>query len=96
VDALAKAHHQRGALGYNKRTTTPTAKNRAHSTSSRSFLLSCSADDLNYGMNQKLMTEDDELKAGMARLHLTSQNSQRVFRCIRKVGFLNKPTTPSP
>ena len=43
-------------------------------------------------MNQKLMTEDDVLKAGMGDdFHLNiTETAKRVFRGIRKVGFLNK------
>jgi hypothetical protein len=56
------------------------------------FLLSCSDEDLNYGMNQKLMTEDDVLKAGMGDdFHLNiTETAKRVFRGIRRVGFLQK------
>jgi len=56
------------------------------------FLLSCSDEDLNYGMNEKLMTEDDVLKAGMGDdFHLNiTETAKRVFRGLRKVGFLNK------
>ena len=56
------------------------------------FLLSCSDEDLNYGMNEKLMTEDDVLKAGMGDdFHLNiTETAKRVFRGIRRVGFLNK------
>ena len=50
------------------------------------FLLSCSDDDLNYGMNEKLMTEDDVLKAGMGDdFHLNiTETAKRVFRGIRQ------------
>jgi hypothetical protein len=56
------------------------------------FLLSCSDEDLNYGMNEKLMTEDDVLKAGMGDdFHLNiTETAKRVFRGIRRVGFLTK------
>ena len=56
------------------------------------FLLSCSDEDLNYGMNQKLMTEDDVLKAGMGDdFHLNiTETAKRVFKGIRRLGFLNK------
>ncbi len=56
------------------------------------FLLSCSDEDLNYGMNEKLMTEDDVLKAGMGDdFHLNiTETAKCVFRGIRRVGFLNK------
>jgi hypothetical protein len=56
------------------------------------FLLSCSDEDLNYGMNEKLMTEDDVLKAGMGDdFHLNiTETAKRVFRGLRRVGFLNR------
>ena len=56
------------------------------------FLLSCSDEDLNYGMAEKLMTEDDVLKAGMGDdFHLNiTETAKRVFRGIRRVGFLKK------
>jgi hypothetical protein len=43
-------------------------------------------------MNEKLMTEDDVLKAGMGDdFHLNiTETAKRVFRGIRRVGFLNK------
>jgi digeranylgeranylglycerophospholipid reductase len=56
------------------------------------FLLGCSDDDLNYGMNQHLMTEDDVLKAGMGDdFHLNiTETAKRVFKGMRRLGFLNK------
>jgi hypothetical protein len=56
------------------------------------FLLSCGDEDLNYGMNEKLMTEDDVLKAGLGDdFHLNiTETAKRVFRGLRRVGFLNK------
>jgi len=58
----------------------------------RLFLLSCRDQDLNYGMNYRLLTEDDVLKAGMGDdFHLNiTQTAQRVFKGIRKLPFLNK------
>jgi hypothetical protein len=43
-------------------------------------------------MHEKLMTEDDVLKAGMGDdFHLNiTETAKRVFRGIRRVGFLNK------
>jgi len=46
-------------------------------------------------MNQKLMTEDDVLKAGMGdefKLNI-SETAKRVFRGIRKVSFLKQLNT---
>ena len=43
-------------------------------------------------MAEKLMTEDDVLKAGMGDdFHLNiTETARRVFRGIRRVGFLNR------
>lgn len=58
----------------------------------RMFLLKSSDDDLNYGMNCKLLTEDDVLKAGMGdEFHLNiTETARRVFRGIKRMRFLNK------
>jgi geranylgeranyl reductase family protein len=58
----------------------------------RRFLISCTDDDLNYGMNYKLLTEDDVLKAGLGEdFHLNiTQTATRVFRGLKNVRFLNK------
>lgn len=58
----------------------------------RSFLQACTDDELNYGMQYRLITEDDVLKAsvsGEARLNIT-EKTLRVFRGLRKLGFLKK------
>jgi len=93
VDALSKGEPTKEALwGYNKRYIDTYGKKQGTLDIFKMFLLSCSDDDLNYGMNQKLMTEDDVLKAGMGddfKLNIT-ETAKRVFRGIRKVGFLNK------
>ena len=48
-------------------------------------------------MNEKLMTEDDVLKAGMGDdFHLNiTETAKRVFRGIRRVGFLKQTTVNS-
>jgi geranylgeranyl reductase family protein len=58
----------------------------------RMMLISCSDKDLNYGMNYKLLTEDDVLKAGMGDdFHLNiTETAKRVFRGVKNVRFLNK------
>jgi digeranylgeranylglycerophospholipid reductase len=58
----------------------------------RMMLISSRDEDLNYGMNCKLMTEDDVLKAGMGDdFHLNiTETAKRVFRGVRNVRFLNK------
>jgi len=58
----------------------------------RRLLVSSTDDDLNYGMNYKLLTEEDVLKAGLGedfRLNIT-QTATRVFRGLKNVRFLNK------
>ncbi len=93
VDALGKGEPTKEALwGYNKRYINTYGKKQGTLDIFKIFLLSCSDDDLNYGMNQKLMTEDDVLKAGMGDdFHLNiTETAKRVFRGIRKVSFLNK------
>ena len=93
VDALSKGEPTKEALwGYNKKYIDTYGKKQGTLDIFKMFLLSCSDEDLNYGMNEKLMTEDDVLKAGMGDdFHLNiTETAKRVFRGIRRVGFLNK------
>ena len=93
VEALAKGEPTKEALwSYNKKYIETYGKKQASLDVFRMFLLSCSDEDLNYGMNEKLMTEDDVLKAGMGDdFHLNiTETAKRVFRGIRRVGFLKK------
>ena len=93
VEALGKGEPTKEALwGYNKKYIDTYGKKQGTLDIFKMFLLSCSDEDLNYGMNQKLMTEDDVLKAGMGDdFHLNiTETAKRVFRGIRRVGFLNK------
>ena len=93
VEALDKGEPTKEALwGYNKKYIETYGKKQGTLDIFKMFLLSCSDEDLNYGMNQKLMTEDDVLKAGMGDdFHLNiTETAKRVFRGIRRVGFLNK------
>jgi digeranylgeranylglycerophospholipid reductase len=93
VDALSKGEPTKEALwGYNKRYIDTYGKKQGTLDIFKMFLLGCSDEDLNYGMNEKLMTEDDVLKAGMGDdFHLNiTETAKRVFRGIRRVGFLNK------
>jgi len=93
VEALGKGEPTKEALwGYNKQYIDTYGKKQGVLDIFKIFLLSCSDDDLNYGMNQKLMTEDDVLKAGMGdefKLNIT-ETAKRVFRGITRMGFLNK------
>jgi digeranylgeranylglycerophospholipid reductase len=93
VEALSKGEPTKEALwGYNKRYIDTYGKKQGTLDIFKMFLLSCSDEDLNYGMAEKLMTEDDVLKAGMGDdFHLNiTETARRVFRGIRRVGFLNK------
>jgi digeranylgeranylglycerophospholipid reductase len=93
VEALGKGEATKEALwGYNKKYIDTYGKKQGALDIFKLFLLSCSDDDINYGMNQKLMTEDDVLKAGMGddfKLNIT-ETAKRVFKGIRRLGFLNK------
>jgi geranylgeranyl reductase family protein len=93
IEALGKGEPTKEALwGYNKQYIDTYGKKQGALDIFKLFLLSCSDDDLNYGMNQKLMTEDDVLKASMGddfKLNIT-ETAKRVFRGITRLGFLNK------
>jgi len=93
VDALGRGEPTKEALwGYNKKYMETYGKKQGTLDIFKMFLLSCSDEDLSYGMAEKLMTEDDVLKAGMGDdFHLNiTETAKRVFRGIRRVGFLNK------
>jgi geranylgeranyl reductase family protein len=93
VQALAKGEPTKEALwSYNKKYIQTYGKKQASLDVFRMFLLSCGDEDLNYGMNEKLMTEDDVLKAGLGDdFHLNiTETAKRVFRGLRRVGFLSK------
>lgn len=93
VKALSKGEPTKEALwGYNKKYIDTYGQKQGTLDIFKVFLLSCSDDDLNYGMNQKLMTEDDVLKAGMGdNFHLNvTETAKRVFKGMRRLGFLNK------
>jgi geranylgeranyl reductase family protein len=93
IEALSKGEPTKEALwGYNKKYIDTYGKKQGTLDIFKMFLLSCSDEDLNYGMNEKLMTEDDVLKAGMGDdFHLNiTETAKRVFRGLRRVGFLNR------
>jgi flavin-dependent dehydrogenase len=58
----------------------------------RLFLQHCSDDELNHGMRNRLLTEEDLLKASVgAELHLDiTEKAQRVFRGLKRLGFIRK------
>jgi digeranylgeranylglycerophospholipid reductase len=96
AEAISKDEPTKEALwGYNKKYIDTYGKKQGTLDIFKMFLLSCSDEDLNYGMNEKLMTEDDVLKAGMGDdFHLNiTETARRVFRGIRRVGFLTKLRT---
>lgn len=93
VEALGKGEPTKEALwSYNKKYIDTYGKKQASLEVFRLFLLMCSNKDLDYGMNQKLLTEDDVLKAGLGdEFHLNiTETARRVFRGMRRVSFLNK------
>ena len=93
IEALGKGEPTKQALwGYNKKYIDTYGKKQGTLDIFKMFLLSCSDADLNYGMNEKLMTEDDVLKAGMGDdFHLNiTETAKRVFKGLRRVGFLNR------
>ncbi|MGE5533043.1 MAG: geranylgeranyl reductase family protein [Bacillota bacterium] len=93
VEAVEKGEPTKEALwGYNKRYIDTYGKKQGTLDIFKMFLLSCSDEDLNYGMAEKLMTEDDVLKAGMGDdFHLNiTETAKRVFKGLRRVGFLNR------
>ena len=93
IEALGKGEPTKEALwGYNKKYIDTYGKKQGALDIFKMFLLSCSDADLNYGMNEKLMTEDDVLKAGMGDdFHLNiTETAKRVFKGLRRVGFLNR------
>jgi geranylgeranyl reductase family protein len=58
----------------------------------RLFLQHCSDDELNHGMRNRLLTEEDLLKTSVgAELHLNiTEKAQRVFRGLKRLGFIRK------
>jgi digeranylgeranylglycerophospholipid reductase len=93
ADALEKGEPTQSALwGYNKMYMDSYGKKQASLDIFRMFLVGCSDADLNYGMNFKLVTEDDVLKAAMGDdFHLNiTETAKRVFRGRKRMSFLNK------
>ena len=93
VEALEKGEPSREALwGYNNLYMGSYGKKQASLDIFRMFLVACSDADLNYGMNCKLITEGDVLKASMGndfRLNIT-ETAKRVFRGRKRMGFLKQ------
>ncbi len=93
AEALEKGAADEKALWlYNKKYMESYGKKQASLDVFRRLLLTSSDADLNYGMNCKLLTEDDVLKAGLGDdFHLNiTETAKRVFRGLKRVHFLNK------
>jgi geranylgeranyl reductase family protein len=93
VEALEKSAMSREVLWpYNCRYMEMYGGKQASLDSFRLFLIASRDDELNYGMNYKLLTEEDVLKAGLGDdFHLNvTETARRVFRGMRRVRFLNK------
>jgi geranylgeranyl reductase family protein len=93
VEALEKGEPTQKALWpYNKMYMESYGKKQASLDVFRMLLITSNDADLNYGMNCKLLTEDDVLKAGMGDdFHLNiTETAKRVFRGLKRVRFLNK------
>ena len=91
--ALEEGAATKAALwGYNKKYMQTYGFKQASLDVFRMLLIGSRDADLNYGMNCKLLTEDDVLKAGMGDdFHLNiTETAKRVFRGLRRVRFLNK------
>jgi digeranylgeranylglycerophospholipid reductase len=93
AEALETGMANQGALWqYNRRYMELYGNKQASLDVFRMLLLSSRDEDLNYGMNYRLLTEEDVLKAGMGddfHLNLT-ETAKRVFKGLRNVRFLNK------
>jgi len=81
---------QRGMWDYNLEYMTQYGGKSAGLDIFRIFLQKCSNEDLDYGMYNKLIKEDDLLKASIGenlKLNITDK-AQRVFRGLRRFSFL--------
>jgi hypothetical protein len=83
---------ERALWSYNKRYMELYGAKQAALDIFRMLLLQTTDEDLNHGMRQGILTEKDALKAGMGEeFHIkTSEAVKRVFRGLRRVGFLNR------
>jgi digeranylgeranylglycerophospholipid reductase len=93
AEALEKGEPSQKALwGYNNLYMQSYGKKQASLDIFRMLLVASGDADLNYGMNCKLVTEDDVLKAAMGdEFHLNiTETAKRVFRGRKRMGFLNR------
>ena len=93
VEALENGNANQEALWpYNRKYMESYGKKQAGLDILRLLLISSKNEDLDYGMNYKLLTEEDVLKAGLGDdFHLNiSETAKRVFRGLKNLRFLNK------
>ena len=93
VEALEKGEPTQEALwSYNEKYMESYGKKQASLDVFRMLLIASNDADLDYGMNCKLLTEDDVLKAGLGDdFHLNiTETAKRVFRGLKRVRFLNR------
>jgi flavin-dependent dehydrogenase len=93
IEALEKGDASRHSLWpYNKRYNDLYGAKQAKLDIFRMLLIASRDEDLNYGMHYNLMTEQDVLKTGLGdEFHLNiTETSRRVFRGLKRVGFLNR------
>jgi len=93
VEASEKGDVSRKALWpYNRKYMESYGGKQAALDIFRRLLISSRNEDLNYGMNYRLLTEEDVLKAGMGDdFHLNiSETAKRTFRGLKNLRFLNK------
>ena len=93
IEALEKGEPTQQALwGFNRTYMDIYGNKQAALDIFRMLLVGSNDEDLDYGMNCKLITEDDVLKAAMGdnfRLNIT-ETAKRVFKGRKRLGFLNK------
>lgn len=93
VEALEKGDVSRESLWpHNCRYNETYGAKQARLDIFRMLLLKCRDEDLNYGMRYRLLAEEDVLKAGLGdEFHLNiTETSRRVFRGLKRIGFLNQ------
>jgi len=93
AEALEKGEPTQSALWeYNRMYMDSYGKKQASLDIFRMLLIASSDEDLNYGMNCKLVKEDDVLKAATGEeLHLNiTETARRVFRGRKRIAFLRK------
>ena len=93
VKALERGDFSReGLWDYNSRYIREYGAKQAGLEIFRILLQEMGDEDLNYGMQQKLLTEEDVLNASLGRdIHFTiSDKVRRVFRGIKKLNVIRK------